>query len=138
MPKIFTANSSSVLINGTVIDGVQGIDYRLVRQQSDVYGVGSSERLTVYYGSSHVEGRIQVASASPDLDALAASGASFQMVATLAHGDTTRSVALDECYMSGKEFSLNSGSHGESTYSFTATRVREEDAGAAAAGGGGA
>jgi hypothetical protein len=131
MSKIFTANSSSVLINGTAVEGVQSIDYRMTRQQSDVYAVGSSERLTVYYGSQHVEGRIHVASASPDLDGLATSGQAFQIVANLAHGDTTRTVALDDCYMTEKEFNLNSGSHGETIYSFSATRVREEDAGAA-------
>ncbi len=131
MPKIFTANSSSVLVNGAVIEGVQGIDYRYVRQQSNVYAIGSNERLTVYYGPSHVEGRIQVISASPDLDRLAASGAAFQVVANLAHGDVTRSLALDDCFMTGKDFAMNSGGHGETVYTFTATRVREDDGGAA-------
>lgn len=127
MATVFTANSSSVMVDGTPVEGVRAVDYRVQRQQGDVYALGSDERLTAYYGAMHVEGRIMVASASAELDALATTGDMFQVVANLAHGDTSRSVAFDDCYMSRKEFTMNSGGHGETVYLFTATRVREED-----------
>jgi len=133
MPTIFTANSSSITLNGQPVDGVQAIDYRLVRQQSSVYALGSPERVTTYYGATSVEGRIVVASATPALDALAGSGEAFQVVASLIHGQTSRSVAFDECQFSRKEFTLGSGGHAETTYFFSATRVREEESGGAGA-----
>jgi len=130
---IFTAHSSSVLVDGQPIDGVQAIDFRFARQQGDVFALGSTERLTMYYGASRVDGRITVASANATLDGLVTSGAAFQIVGNLAHTDQSRTLAFDDCRMSKKEFSLNTGGHAETTYMFTATRVREEDGGAAPA-----
>jgi len=129
MAMIFTANSSSLMVDGNPVEGVQGIDYRVVRQQGDVFALGSDERLTAYYGATRVQGRLQVASAEPVLDTLAGSGAMFQVVATLAHGEATRSVSFDDCFMTDKDFAISSGGHGETVYSFSATRVREEDSG---------
>jgi hypothetical protein len=102
-----------------------------VRQHEDVFALGSDERVAVYYGPSRVQGRIQVASANPTLDGIALSGESFQIVSNLRHGQAARSVAFDECYIQNKEFSLLTGGHGETVYTFTATRVREEDEGGA-------
>ena len=124
---IYTAHSSTVLVDGQPIDGVQAIDFRVVRQQGDVFALGSSERLTSYYGATRVDGRVIVASANATLDGLVTSGNSFQIVGNLAHADTTRTVAFDDCRMMKKEFALNSGGHAETTYLFSATRVREED-----------
>jgi hypothetical protein len=133
MATVFTAHSSSVLVDGQPIDGVQAIDFRIVRQQGDVFALGSSERLTTYYGATRVDGRIIVASANPTLDGLVTSGNAFQVVGNLAHADLSRTLAFDDCRMAKKEFTLSSGGHAETTYMFTATRVREEDAGAAPA-----
>jgi hypothetical protein len=132
MATIFTAHSSSVMVDGKAVEGVQAIDYRVVRQQGDVFALGSSERMTSYYGATRVDGRITVASANPALDTLVNSGDAFQVVGNLVHGDTSRTVAFDDCRMAKKEFALPSGSHGETVYLFTATRVREEDAAAKA------
>ena len=49
MATIFTANSSTVTANGQPVEGVQSIDYRLERDHSNVYALGSAERLTSYY-----------------------------------------------------------------------------------------
>lgn len=127
MASVFTANSSQVMVDGNAVEGVQGIDYRVQRQQGDVFALGSAERITSYYGATRVDGRLQVASANPALDTLTNSGSSFQVVVTLAHGETQRSVAFDDCFMTNKEFALNTGGHGETIYLFSATRVREED-----------
>jgi hypothetical protein len=127
MAVIFAAHSSSVLIDGQPVEGVQGIDYRVARQQGHVFALGSSERLTTYYGETRVDGRIVVASTNAALDALVTSGAAFQVVGNLVHAGASRTVAFDECQMSRKEFNITSGGHGETVYLFTATRVRETD-----------
>lgn len=130
MANVFTANSSGVLVDNTSIEGIRSIEYQVVRDQSDVHAVGSPERIAVYYGATRVRGRLHVASTSAELDALTTSGNAFQIVANLRHGEAGRSVSFDECHMERKEFSMASGSHGETVYLFTATRVREEDSAA--------
>ncbi len=133
MATIFSANSSGVLIDNENVEGLRGIDYNVVRQQGDVFALGSNERISVYYGASRVEGILRVASTSAKLDGLVSSGAMFQVVANLKQGQTSRSVAFDECYMLNKGFSMEAGGHGETIYTFSATRVREEDAASAPA-----
>ena len=60
------------------------------------------------------------------MDGLLQSNKSFSVSATLRHGDVTRKVAFDDCYMEDKSFGLGAEGHAETVYSFTATRVREE------------
>ncbi len=127
MASVFTANSSGVLVDNEAVTGVRGIHYKLEREQGDVTALGSAERIAVYYGATRVRGVIRVASVSDTLDGLAASGDVFQVVANLAHGSAARSVSFDECHIDGKEFTMGAGGHAEAVYSFTATRVREED-----------
>lgn len=131
MSTVFTANSSSITVNGDPVPGVRAIDYRRVREQGDVFALGSEERIAVYYGATRVQGRVTIASASPPMDTLSGSGDQFQLVAQLRHGDTARSVSFDECYMETKEYNMGTGGAGETVYVFSATRVREEDEGGA-------
>lgn len=127
MPSVFTANSSGILVNNEAVEGVRGIHYQLEREQGDVHALGSPERIAVYYGATRVRGKIRVASVSNTLDALAASGEVFQVVANLSHGQSARSVSFDECHIDGKDFAMTAGGHAEAAYTFTATRVREDD-----------
>jgi len=128
MAKVFVANNSGVLVDNENIEGVRGIDYQLQREQFEVGALGTHERVAVYYGMNRVRARLRIASAHPKLDKLAETGSVFQIVANLKSGQVTRSVAFDECYMEKKEFAMNASGHGETIYSFSATRVREEDA----------
>ncbi|MET0389343.1 MAG: hypothetical protein ABW321_25440 [Polyangiales bacterium] len=128
MATIFTANSSGILVDNNRVEGVRAVDYRVIREQSNVHALGSHERVAVYYGPALVQGRIRVASADAHLDELTQTGAAFQVVANLRHAQSARSVAFDECVMTGKEFALSTGGHGETIYEFSATRVREEAA----------
>lgn len=127
MAKVFTANSSGILVDNEPVLGVRGLEYRVEWEQGDVHAVGSAERVAVYYGAKRVHGQIRVASVSERLDELAASGGVFQVVANLAHGSAARSVAFDDCHIDGKSFAMGAGGHAEALYSFSATRVREED-----------
>lgn len=128
MAMVFAANQSEVRVGNELIEGVRGVEFRAVRQQSEVSALGTDERIAVYYGPKSVEGRIVVASASPVLDRLLDTPEAFQLVANLAHGERRRSVAFDECWLRSKAFELGSGGHAETAYAFSATRVREEDA----------
>lgn len=125
--SLFSANSSSVTVNGEAVPGVQAIDYRQVRDQGEIYALGSAERIAVHYGAMRVEGRLSIASANPAMDGLSSSGEAFQLIARLAHGETSRSVTFDECHMVDKQFAMSTGGAGETVYAFTAIRVREED-----------
>ncbi len=125
--SLFSANSSSVTVNGEAVPGVQAVDYRQVRDQGAIYALASAERIAVHYGATRVEGPLSIASANPAMDGLSSSGEPFQLIAQLAHGETSRSVTFDECHMVDKQFAMSTGGAGETVYAFTAIRVREED-----------
>jgi hypothetical protein len=126
MPQIYTAFASEVKVNEETIEGIQSIDYKMVKNRQHVGAIGTDERIAVYFGLKVVTGRLRVASASPTLDGLLQSNDEFSISATLRHRDTTRLVTFDACYMEEKTFGMSTEGHGETIYSFTATRVREE------------
>ncbi len=126
MPTIFAANESQVLVNGTAIEGVRSLAYRKVQARESVYALGSAERIGVVSGAALFEGQLRVASASQILDEITAADVPFQVSALLRHNGQQMSVTLDECFLMEKNFDMGVGSHGESVYSFTATRAREE------------
>ena len=94
MPTVYAANESSVLVNGTPVEGVRSVEHRSLVARSDLYAIGSSERIGVITGGRSVEGRIRVASSAPDLDALVGD-AFFQITAPLRQGETTVTVSFD-------------------------------------------
>jgi hypothetical protein len=127
MPQmIYTASSSEAKVNEETIDGLQSIDYRSVRNRHDVGAVGTNERVAVYYGLTMVVGRIRVASVNATLDTLLREGSEFLISVRLTHGDANRNVTFQQCYMEDKTFALDTEHHGETVYTFTATRVVEE------------
>jgi hypothetical protein len=126
MPQIYTAFASEVKVNEETIEGLQAIDYSLVKNRQDVGAIGSEERIAVYFGLKVVTGKLRVASGNATLDKLLGSNGAFSLNATLRHGDSKRTVSFDECYLEDKTFNLGAAGHGETVYSFTATRVREE------------
>jgi hypothetical protein len=125
VPTIFAANESRVLVNGNAVEGVRSLAYRRAQVRESVYAVGSAERVGVVSGAAIFEGQLRVASTAQPLDELAADK-SFQISAVLSHADARMTVTLDECYLQEKTFDMAVGGHGESVYSFTATRAREE------------
>ena len=125
MPTIFAANESRVLVNGNAIEGVRTLAYRRAQARESVYAVGSAERIGVVSGNAVFEGQLRVASTAQALDEIPAD-TSFQISAVLSHADLRMTVTLDECYLQEKSFDMSVGGHGESVYSFTATRAREE------------
>jgi hypothetical protein len=126
MPQIFTAFASEVKINQETVEGLQSIEYNVVKNRQQVGAIGTDERIAVYFGIKNVAGRLRVASINPTLDGFLQTNTAFSVSATLRNGDATRKVSFDDCYLEDKSFALGAEGHGETIYEFTATRVREE------------
>ena len=127
MPQlIYTAARSEAKVNEETIEGLQAIDYRVVRNRHDVGAVGTNDRVAVYYGLTMVVGRLRVASVNAKLDELLQSGATFDISVHLTHGDSERTVGFEQCYMEDKSFALDTEHHGETIYTFTARGVTEQ------------
>jgi hypothetical protein len=124
--NIYTAFASEAKVNDVTLEGLQAIEYRAVKSRHDVGAVGTDERIAVYFGLKMVNGTLRVASAMPTLDGFLASNTSFTLAVTLRHGEMSRNVTFDEVYLDEKRFALDTETHGETIYTFTATRVREE------------
>lgn len=129
MATVFSANKSSVLIDGEAMDGLQSLAFRTQTEQEDVRGIGSDERVAVVFGLRTVLGELVVKSASTKLDDLFGKQAAFQLVADLKQDESEtspkRKLSFDGCYVQDKRFSLGAGGSVLTTYSFSATRLRE-------------
>lgn len=126
MAQIYTAFTSEVKVNEETIEGLQSIEYSSTKNRRHIGAIGTDERIGVYFGLKVVTGRLRVASANSTLDGLLESNEEFSISATLQHNDMQRQVSFDNCFLEDKEFALSAQGHGETVYTFTATRVREE------------
>lgn len=130
MPTVFSANHSSLLIDGDPVEGVQSLAFRVVTEREDIRAIGSDERVDVSFGLRTVAGEVTVRSTAVVLDDKLATRTGFNMVAALKKGqgadDPQRSYAFDDCFVETKQFAIGANGTAETTYVFTATRVREE------------
>jgi hypothetical protein len=129
MPTVFSANRSSVLVDGSPLEGLQSLVYRVVTEREDIRAVGSNERVDVMFGLRTVRGELVVKSASFSLDGMLDKRQKFQIVATLKRtegSDETRTASFDDCFVEGKAFQLDAHGSAVTTYAFSATRLREE------------
>ena len=130
MPTVLNANNSTLLVDGDNIEGVQSIAFRVVTERENIRAIGTDERVAVSFGLRTVQGEIIVRSISATLDTKLLGREGFNMVASLKSGPgtdaTQRSYSFDDCYVESKSLGLSSGGVAETTYVFTATRVREE------------
>lgn len=131
MPTVFSANSSSVTVDGAVMEGLQSLAFRVVTEREDIREVGSDERMDVSFGLRKVMGELVVRSSSPSLDSYLHSRESFGIVANLVKqvGISTTSqptkYEFDQCYIESKSFGLDANGTGVTTYCFSVTRLRE-------------
>lgn len=129
MPMVFSANRSSILVDGEAVDGLQSIVFRVVTEREDIRAIGSNERVDVIFGLRTVQGELVIRSASVKLDGLLQQRAKFQLVTSLKRtegSDDTRTLSFDDCFVEGKSFRMDAHGSAATTYAFTATRVREE------------
>jgi len=127
MPQVFTALASEVKVNEETLEGLQSIEFSMVKNRQHVGAIGTDERIAVYFGMKIVTGKLRVASINKTLDEFLQSNKEFSISATLKQGNAVRKVTFDSCFLDDKTFALASQGHGETAYSFTATRVRDED-----------
>lgn len=130
MPSVFSANHSSLLVDGEAVEGVQSLAFRIVTEREDIRAIGADERVDVSFGLRTVSGEVCVRSTASAFDDKLAQRTSFNMVAVLkkgkGHEDPQRSYAFDDCYVEAKSMTMGAGGAAETAYQFTATRVREE------------
>lgn len=130
MATIFSANRSSVLLDGEAIEGLQSLAYRVVTEREYIRAVGSDERIDVNFGLRTVEGEMIILSTNIALDTHLQAQSKFQLVANLKKDESAesakRTLSFDDCYMEAKSFGMDAGGRPTTTYQFSATRVREE------------
>lgn len=130
MPTIYSATRSNVLIDGEAIEGLQSITYDIVKNQESIPAIGTDERIDVSFGLKIVRGTLTVRSTSATLNAHMLENSTFQIVANLnkelGMTQSSLTVTFDDCFVEDKRFGLDANGAAVTTYSFTATRVREE------------
>jgi len=126
MPQVFTAFASEVKVNEETVEGLQSIEYSLVKNRQHIGAIGTDERIAVYFGLKLINGKLRVASLNKTLDKFLQANTEFSISATLKQGETAKKVTFDSCFLDDKSFSMLSDGHGETVYSFTARRLREE------------
>lgn len=136
--SVISANVSDIKCDGETIPGLQSIEFKIMRNRENIYGISSDQRISVNYGPMYVIGNIRVRSTYPKLDAILMKEQrqvpSFQLVVDLkssaigtkAWGQPVKTLTFDECYLEDKTFTLDANGIGISVYTFTATRVREQ------------
>jgi hypothetical protein len=130
MPNVLTATRSSVLLDGEAIEGLQSITYQALKNQEDIPAIGTDERIDVSFGLKVVRGTLKVKSTNLTLNTHLADNTPFQIVANLKKElgmtQAVQTVTFDDCYLENKDFGLDANGVAVTTYTFTATRVREE------------
>lgn len=130
MPTVFSANKSSLLVDGEPIEGLQSLAFRVVTEREDIRAVGSSERVDVSFGLRTVQGEIAVRSANFMLDGHLDKQTKFQLIANLKKGDgedaAKRTVSFDDCFVESKSLNMEAGGTAATIYVFSAVRSREE------------
>lgn len=133
MPTILSAKQSQVLLSGpdgdagAPIEGLQAITYKVDHGRQDIAAIGTDLRIGVDFGLRVVNGTLTVKSTSTAFNKLLGNNDTFQITANLKKGELTKTVAFDGCYLDGKQVGLAADGVLVTTYTFTATRVREEE-----------
>lgn len=131
MASIFSANRSSILLDGEPIEGLQNMAFRIVTEREDIRAVGTHERVDVSFGLRTVQGELAIKSHNTVLDGHLEERTPFQLVANLKKDkgmltDAQRTCSFDDCFVEGKSFDMDAGGTALTLYNFSATRVREE------------
>ncbi|MCD1294322.1 hypothetical protein CUJ83_04830 [Methanocella sp. CWC-04] len=127
--SIWSATDSKVLIDSTEVEGLQSLEYKVNRSRSDIIAVGKDVRQGVEYGVKVITGTLKVKSSCPALDQKLnqkeVEQSKFTVSAQLKKGSTQKTVSFQDCYLDGREFSIDVNGVGISIYTFTATDIQE-------------
>jgi hypothetical protein len=127
---VLAANKTEILFDGEKIHGLTGFTYKVYKDQQDVPGIGTNERVGVVYGRLRVKGTILVHSNSELLNRHMENNTHFQIVMSIMQdsypeGLGVKQFTFDGCHVDYREFQLEKSGYGLTTYAFTADRVRE-------------
>ena len=132
MSTLVAANASKIQIDGKDVRGVTSIDFKVTRSKEDIQSIDTEERMGAYYGALKVTGSLKVKSAYEELDkkmyVAVPKVATFQIMITLypqGKDSKIRQITFDECILEGKSLAMSANGIPETTYEFSATRVRE-------------
>lgn len=133
MSTLVAANASKIQIDGKDVRGVTSIDFKVTRSKEDIQSIDTEERMGAYYGALKVTGSLKIKSAYEELDkkmyVSVPKVATFQIMVTLypqGKDSKIRQITFDECILEGKSMAMSANGIPETTYEFSATRVREE------------
>ena len=133
MSMLMSANASKIMVDGKDVRGVTSLDYKVARNKEDIQSIDTEERHGGYYGALKVTGSIKVKSAYEPLDKLMFEKVpkikTFQIVVQMfpqGAESKVRQLTFDECILEGKSMALGANGVAETTYEFSATRMREE------------
>ncbi len=132
-PTLVHASATKIMVDGEQAAGVQKIDFSISRNRVNIHSTGTDERQMAAFGPLHVDGTLVVRSTLDKLDKKLYEPieklAAFQIVVDLqAQGGTTgkKKISFDECYLDRKALAMDATGTLQTTYFFSAVRVREE------------
>jgi hypothetical protein len=127
--SVWSATESKVMVDQTVIEGLQSIEFKVSRSRTDIIAVGQPLRQGVEYGVKVVTGRLSVKSSCPPLDEKISKSnmdeAKFTLQAQLKKGSQQRTATFQDCYLDDREFTMDVNGVGIAIYTFTATDIQE-------------
>jgi hypothetical protein len=130
---VLTANNTTILIDGKKVPGLRSISYKTIRNRQDVPEIGINERINVVFGRWKITGTIIVNSVSEMLNKHMEDDSPFQIVVSMLvppvtpdGQEATKKLTFDTVHLDDREFSLDAHGYALTTYTFTATRIREE------------
>jgi hypothetical protein len=127
--SVWSATESKVIVDSTVIEGLQSIEFKVSRSRTDIIAVGQPLRQGIEYGVKVVIGKLSVKSSCPLLDEKLSKSnleeAKFTLQAQLKKGNQQKTETFQDCYLDDREFTMDTNGVGIAIYSFTATDIQE-------------
>ena len=129
-PRIVNARMSSIKVDGEFVPGLKSITYKIFRDRVDIHAIGNAQRTDVLLGEAFVAGVLTVRAQFVKFDQLLCNGEKFQLVVNMKQGgEDIGLLAFDDCYLESVEFGMTSNGEAISSYTFTGSRIRMEQAG---------
>lgn len=127
--SVWSATDSKVIVDSTEVEGLQSLDYKVNRSRQDIVAIGQPLRQGVEYGVKVVTGTLKVKSTCPALDKKLnekeLEQSKFTLQAQLKKGQATKNVTFQDCYLDGRDFTMDVNGVGIAIYTFSATDIQE-------------
>ena len=128
MVNIVSSSESSVSINGSPIEGVQSIEYKVVRNVTSNFEFNSMTRTSISYGNKIVTGTITVKSHNSILDQKVHNtnqNDAVNLTVVLKQGSfPPKELTFVNVIIENRDFNMDVGGVGVSVYSFSASDLQ--------------